>query len=168
MKPSKALKILIELRGLVQSGTIHWDGCETRPAPVGLWEQALDAVIERRPKALTNHNYLRRTAWEMAAALASQGEREHEARIRASEAAGGRRVEFTEELLPGPGPRRKSCYTCGYFQPPKGCRTKNRPVSGNHALGCRDGWTEKVASVGELAERLAAGLKGTSEEGERE
>jgi hypothetical protein len=81
LRPARALKILVQLRDLIQIGTIHWDGCETRPAPLGLWEQALDAVIERRPKALTNHNYLRHTAWEMAASLAAQGERDREARL---------------------------------------------------------------------------------------
>jgi hypothetical protein len=156
------LKILGELKEMVGSGAIHWDGGETRPAPVGLWEQALDAVIERSPKALTSHNYLRHTAWEMAASVAAQNEREQESRSRTS-AEGRRKVEFTGELPPGPGPRRKSCYTCASFRPPKGCAAKSNPVGGNHALGCREGWTEKFASVGELAERLAAGLKGAGE-----
>lgn len=78
LKPARALKILNELRGLVEAGTIHWDGAETRPAPVELWAQALDAVLERRPQALTSHNYLRHTAWEMAAGLAATAEREVE------------------------------------------------------------------------------------------
>lgn len=75
LKPGRALKILSELRVLVDSGAIHWDGGETRPAPVELWAKALDAVLERRPQALTNHNYLKHTAYEMAAGLAAQTER---------------------------------------------------------------------------------------------
>lgn len=78
LRPARALKILSELQDLVAAGTIHWDGGETRPAPVELWAQALDAVIERRPSALTNHNYLRHTAWEMAASLAAGEETRRE------------------------------------------------------------------------------------------
>jgi hypothetical protein len=75
LKPAKAAKILSGLLDLVATGTVHWDGGETRPAPVELWAKALDAVLERRPQALTNHNYLKHTAWEMAAALAAEAER---------------------------------------------------------------------------------------------
>lgn len=78
LKPAKAAKILSGLLDLVGAGTVHWDGGETRPAPVELWAKALDAVLERRPQALTNHNYLKHTAWEMAAGLAAQAERDTE------------------------------------------------------------------------------------------
>jgi hypothetical protein len=75
LKPAKAAKILSGLLDLVATGTVHWDGGETRPAPIELWEKAIDAVIERRPHSLTNHNYLKHTAWEMAAGLAAEAER---------------------------------------------------------------------------------------------
>ena len=78
LRPAKAAKILGGLVDLIAPGTVHWDGGETRPAPVELWAKALDAVIERRPQSLTNHNYLKRTAWEMAAGLAATAEREVE------------------------------------------------------------------------------------------
>jgi hypothetical protein len=78
LKPAKAAKILTDLIDLVAAGTIHWDGGETRPAPIELWAKALDAVLERRPQALTSHNYLKHTAWEMAAGLAATLEREME------------------------------------------------------------------------------------------
>ena len=80
LKPAKAAKILGGLVEMVATGTVHWDGGETRPAPVELWGRALDAVIERRPQALTNHNYLKHTAWEMAAGLAAEAERATEKR----------------------------------------------------------------------------------------
>ncbi len=78
LKPAKALKILKNLCLIITPGTIQWDGCETRPASLQLWSNALEAVLDRRPKGLTNHNYLRRTAWEMAASLASKAESDRE------------------------------------------------------------------------------------------
>jgi hypothetical protein len=78
LKPAKAHKVLTGLLDLVNAGTVHWEHGETRPAPVELWAQALDAVIERRPAALTNHNYLKHTAWDMAAGLAASRETERE------------------------------------------------------------------------------------------
>jgi hypothetical protein len=153
LKPAKALKILGGLREMIGAGTIHWDRGETRPAPVGLWEQALDAVIERRPKALTNHNYLKHTAWEMAAGLAAQAEKT----VHHRDAESAEKMP-KEDRQP---PKRRGCFTCESFQPPKGCKQKKRPVSGNMMLGCGDGWTEKAAasSVGELIGGLADVLK---------
>ncbi|MCE5335238.1 MAG: hypothetical protein LLG06_11705 [Desulfobacteraceae bacterium] len=75
----RALKILTGLLDLVLPGQVQWDGCESRPAPPQLWAQAMQATIDRRPEHLTNHNYLRRTAWEMAASLAAEAERQREA-----------------------------------------------------------------------------------------
>ncbi len=77
----RALKILDELVGLVALGTIRWEGGEERPAPPQLWAEALDAVLERRPQGLKNHNYLRHVAWETARGLAAKIERDREAAI---------------------------------------------------------------------------------------
>jgi hypothetical protein len=74
----RALKILAGLLDLVGSGRVDWDGSESRPAPPQLWAQAMQATLDRRPAHLTNHNYLRRTAWEMAAGLAAEAERQRE------------------------------------------------------------------------------------------
>jgi hypothetical protein len=147
LKPAKALKILTELKDLIGTGAVHWDGGETRPAPVGLWEQALDAVIERRPNALTNHNYLKKTAWEMAASLAAVAE------------AGRRKMEDgsahpSATCPPSSVPRKRGCFTCDHFRPPKGCDLKHKPVGGNLMAGCSGGWTEKVAKVGGLMSEL--------------
>lgn len=74
----KALKILSELNEIVNTGVIQWDGGELRPAPVGVWAAAIEAVIARRPEALKNHNYLRHTAWSMAEKHAREAERRNE------------------------------------------------------------------------------------------
>lgn len=74
----KALKILSELNEIVNTGVIQWDGGEPRPAPVGVWAAAIEAVIARRPEALKNHNYLRHTAWSMAEKHAREAEKRHE------------------------------------------------------------------------------------------
>ncbi len=153
LKPAKAFKILQGLQELVAAGTVHWEHNETRPAPLELWAQALDAVIERRPGALTNHNYLKHTAWEMAAGLAVQAERKIHHR-------GAENAEKAREEEHRP-PRRRGCYRCESFRPPKGCGGGSRAVSGNLMLGC-DKWTEKAAasSAGDLmaglVERLSA------------
>ena len=158
LRPAKAHRILTELLDLVESGTVHWDRGETRPAPLELWAQALDAVIERRPQALTNHNYLKHTAWEMAATLAAQAERTVHHRVAENVGA--------PPAIGAPKRMQKTCYTCGSFRPPKGCSANMHPVSGNLILGCGDGWTEKVASVSDLMAGLAAGLKEQADESE--
>jgi len=75
---SRALKLLQQLRHLVDAGTVRWEGGELRPCPPTVWAAALDAVLARRPKGLKNHNYLRHVAWEMAAGQAAHEEREVE------------------------------------------------------------------------------------------
>jgi len=76
----RVLRLLGGLVDLVNAGRVTWERSEERPAPPELWAQALDAVLARSPKGLTNHNYLRHTAFEMAAGLAAKEERrlEHE------------------------------------------------------------------------------------------
>lgn len=76
----QALKLLSALADLVGSGRVSWEKSELRPAPPELWADALDAVLARSPRGLTNHNYLRHTAFDMAAGLAAQQERTTEAR----------------------------------------------------------------------------------------
>lgn len=70
-----ARKVLAGLVDLVSSGRVSWERNELRPAPPELWAEALDAVLNRAPQGLTNHNYLRHTAWSMAAGLAAREER---------------------------------------------------------------------------------------------
>lgn len=74
----RALKLVTELQAAIATGTIQWDGGETRPAPPQLWAETMDAVIARRPGALDGHNYLRKAVWGNAAGLAAQDERRRE------------------------------------------------------------------------------------------
>jgi hypothetical protein len=97
LKPAKALKILTGLLDLVKPGTVHWEHGETRPAPVELWAQALDAVIERRPSELNSHNYLKHCCWDMAATLAAQAESDREVKKRYRDAAPQEEEPASEE-----------------------------------------------------------------------
>lgn len=91
----KALKLLTTLSDLVNAGRVSWEHSEQRPAPPELWVQAVDAVLDRSPRGLTNHNYLRHTAFDMAGGLAGRAERE-------AEAAKVRRMESGQEIPPVP------------------------------------------------------------------
>ncbi len=71
---SRALRLLQDLRDMVDAGTVRWEGGECRPCPPQVWAAALDAVLARRPKGLKNHNYLRHVAWEMASGEAARAE----------------------------------------------------------------------------------------------
>lgn len=75
----RVLRILGGLVDLINAGRVSWERSEERPAPPELWAQAFEAVLARAPRGLTNHNYLRRTAFEMAAGLAAREERKTEA-----------------------------------------------------------------------------------------
>lgn len=70
--------LLSGLADLVCDGSVRWDSGEARPADARLWAEAMAAVIERRPKNLTNHNYLRHVAWDRAKGLAAEAERKNE------------------------------------------------------------------------------------------
>lgn len=92
----RALRVIADLNTMIEAGTVQWEGGESRPAPPELWARAIDAVLSRRPTALTNHNYLRHTAWEMARGMAAEYERQRE------RAARGR--EYEEEARDGDEP----------------------------------------------------------------
>lgn len=92
----RALRILADLKALVEPGTVHWEGGEERPCPPHVWAAALDAVLARRPKALENHNYLRRVAWEEAEKLAAHVERGREQQRRQGGPRGEEAVEWRE------------------------------------------------------------------------
>jgi len=155
LKPAKAFKVLTGLLDLVNAGTVHWEQGETRPAPVDLWAEALDAVIERRPGALTNHNYLKHTAWDMAAGLVAEAEA---VRLKAEGSARNLKVSPQSSVLsPEGAPRRRGCFCCESFRPPKGCAAKSRPASGNQMLGCGQ-WKEKAAgAIGNLMTEIVGG-----------
>lgn len=100
----RALRILSDLGDMVGSGSVHWEGGEERPCPPHLWAAALDVVLDRRPKALENNNYLRRVAWELAEKGASQAERDRETQRRQSvrrETQGTEGTEDGQDATPG-------------------------------------------------------------------
>jgi hypothetical protein len=74
--------LLSGLADLVCDGSVRWDSGELRPADARLWAEAMAALIERRPKNLTNHNYLRHVAWDRAKGLAAEAERRNEGAAR--------------------------------------------------------------------------------------
>ncbi|MCK9195458.1 MAG: hypothetical protein M0P16_00575 [Syntrophales bacterium] len=75
----RALVIARSLKDLVETGTVHWQGGETRPCTPEIWGKAMEATIASGPKGLKNHNYLRHVAWETAAELAAKMESDREA-----------------------------------------------------------------------------------------
>ncbi|OPY15631.1 MAG: hypothetical protein A4E66_00035 [Syntrophus sp. PtaB.Bin001] len=75
----RALVVARSLKELVETGTVHWQGGETRPCPAEIWGKAMETTIATGPKGLKNHNYLRHVAWEIAAELAARMEADREA-----------------------------------------------------------------------------------------
>lgn len=78
----RALTIARSLKELVEPGTVHWQGGETRPCNAAIWAQAMEATLASNPTGLRNHNYLRKTAWEMSATLAAEMENKREEKKR--------------------------------------------------------------------------------------
>jgi len=74
----RALTLVRSLKDLTDQGAVHWDVGETRPITAETWGKAMEATIGSRPHGLTNHNYLRHVAWEMAAELAGKVEADRE------------------------------------------------------------------------------------------
>ena len=75
----RALTIARSLKDLVEAGSVHWQGGETRPCTAEIWGKAMEATLSSGPKGLKNHNYLRHVAWELAAELAARAEADREA-----------------------------------------------------------------------------------------
>jgi len=75
----RALVLVRNLKELVETGSIHWQGGETRPIDGETWGRAMEATVASGPKGLKNHNYLRHVAWEMSAELAARAEADREA-----------------------------------------------------------------------------------------
>ena len=86
----RALDLARDLRSLVETGTVHWQGCETRLCNAEIWSMAMEATLAATPKGLKNHNYLRQVAWEKAEDLARRTETDRET-------ARQRRTRETEE-----------------------------------------------------------------------
>lgn len=137
----RALRILQELKELVGSGMVHWEGGETRPAPPALWAEVMIEMCEKGKRELDSHNYLRKVVWTRARGLAAEKER----------SVHHRDAESTEMARDQEKIRKRGCFCCEAFRAPRGCEINERPVSGNQMLGCGK-WKQKAAtdSVGSL------------------
>lgn len=78
----RALTIARSLKDLVETGTVHWQGGETRPCNAEIWGKAMEATLASGPKGLKNHNYMRKCAWDLAADLAAKAEKDREEKRR--------------------------------------------------------------------------------------
>lgn len=78
----RALRLLGEVKAMIDAGTIQWDGGETRPAPVTLWAEVMEGMLDRGLKELDNHNYLRKVVWDKARGQAARAEAATEERRR--------------------------------------------------------------------------------------
>lgn len=78
----RALTIARSLKDLVETGTVHWQGGETRPCNAEVWGKAMEATLVTGPKGLKNHNYMRKCAWDLAADLAAKAEKDREEKRR--------------------------------------------------------------------------------------
>lgn|GEM_PF-966501 len=154
----RTLKILTELRDLTTTGRVRWERSEERPCPPDVWAEAMRAAIEREPRLehLTDHNYIRHTAWGKARPLAARTERDNEARkvsdrgrpvLPLPEGETGNRLPGRSEGESEPpataediralaealgkafdGGPKKNCHTCKDFEPPRWCRLDPKAV----------------------------------------
>lgn len=65
---AKALRLLSEVKDLVDAPHVQWDRNPARPNSARAWGLAMERMIERPPRRLplTSHGYLRKIAWEIA------------------------------------------------------------------------------------------------------
>ena len=65
---SRALRLLIDLKNLVDEPFISWEKRPARPNIPMAWSQAMEQVIQRPPRRLPleTHGYLRRIAYDIA------------------------------------------------------------------------------------------------------
>lgn len=80
---SKTTRLLIELAAAVKSAQVTRRGI-AHTAPLGLWEAAIDTVVNQPPDSLplNNHAYLFQVAWNLAERAASRQEQAAEDRLR--------------------------------------------------------------------------------------
>lgn len=69
MATSKAVRLMTELRDLINNGYIQHGTNVARSCPPSLWVLAMEQMVERRDRLslpLPNHNYLKAIAWDLA------------------------------------------------------------------------------------------------------
>jgi len=82
----RVLRLLTEIRALLDAATVAWDGKPARPCTASMWGQAMEKMIQNPPRSLPlkNHNYLRAIAYE----IANDGDRAAEVKRNKAERAG--------------------------------------------------------------------------------
>lgn len=83
----RAAKLLAELNDDIAAGQIKRDGC-VWPAPMGYWQQALDATLDARPRLvlpLKDHGYLYAIIAGISSGAAARAEEAEEVRRRRRE-----------------------------------------------------------------------------------
>lgn len=69
LTPSKAQRVLAELKELVDRGIVQVPGKVARPCTAAIWASAIEQMNDRGPRLklpIANHNYLRQVAWSIA------------------------------------------------------------------------------------------------------
>ncbi len=78
LSPSRAHRLVVELRGLVATGCVKAKGRPDRLCPPHLWAKGMEEMITRQhslDRPMPNHNYLRRVVWQLADQADAQVER---------------------------------------------------------------------------------------------
>lgn len=96
----RALRLLIELKRLMDDQFICWEKQPARPNNLHAWSQALEQVIQRPPKRLPleTHGYLRRIAYD----IANEMDRVAEVKHNRAECDGTLRSSLSEKRKPSP------------------------------------------------------------------
>ena len=98
---TRTLRLLIELKRLMDDPYIGWENRPTRPNNPLAWSQAMEQVIQRPPRRLPleTHGYLRRIAYD----IADEMDRAVEVKHNRAERDGSLRRELSRERKPLPG-----------------------------------------------------------------
>lgn len=99
---SKALRLVGELRLLVDQTQIQWKGRPSRPIDAAIWGMAMERIIENPPRKLplTSHGYLTSIAYD----LADDADRSREVRHNLSERDGTLRRSIADRREQGGEP----------------------------------------------------------------
>ena len=97
----RAARLIMELSALVATGHVHVHGRPDRPCPPSVWAMAMEQMAERGEsisRPMTNHNYLRQVAWQLADKLDADIEARQYREERDGTAQAERRHERQDEV----------------------------------------------------------------------
>jgi len=67
MQPKRELKLVVDVNNMVRIGHVQWKDGVPRNADPSVWAEAIAVMLKRKLKLpMTNHNYIRAIAWEIA------------------------------------------------------------------------------------------------------